>query len=114
MARARGGAAWVLLAAAWVLWAAAAAEARSPSGRRVHRHLKRLNKPAVKSIEVGGCSCSVVRGIRNDWYFLLSVLPSFVRMSLEETVPKCGIVQIQVPLHLDALVGRTCSPSWGY
>jgi hypothetical protein len=66
MARARGGAAWVLLAAAWVLWAAAA-EARSPSGRRVHRHLKRLNKPAVKSIEVGGCSG--VRGIRNDGSF---------------------------------------------
>lgn len=55
MARARGGAAWWVLAAAWVLWAAAAAaeaEARSPSARRVHRHLKRLNKPAVKSIEV--------------------------------------------------------------
>nr|ACG41003.1 carboxyl-terminal peptidase [Zea mays] len=54
MARARGGAAWWVLAAAWVLWAAAAAaeaEARSPSARRVHRHLKRLNKPAVKSIE---------------------------------------------------------------
>jgi len=70
MARARGGAAWVL-AAAWVLlWAAAAAvaaEARSPAGRRVHRHLKRLNKPAVKSIEVGGCSA--VRGIRNDGSF---------------------------------------------
>jgi len=65
MARARGGVAWVL-AAAWVLWAAAA-EARSPAGRRVHRHLKRLNKPAVKSIEVGGCSA--VRGIRNDGSF---------------------------------------------
>jgi hypothetical protein len=54
MAMARGGgspAAWVV--AVWVLWAAAAAEARSPAGR-VHRHLKRLNKPAVKSIEVGG------------------------------------------------------------
>jgi hypothetical protein len=30
---------------------AAAAEARSPAAR-AHRHLKRLNKPAVKSIQV--------------------------------------------------------------
>jgi hypothetical protein len=46
-------AAWVLAAAAALaLWAAAAEGARSPAAR-VHRHLKRLNKPAVKSIEVG-------------------------------------------------------------
>ncbi|CAL5066522.1 unnamed protein product [Urochloa decumbens] len=54
MAKARcgGAAAWaVAVAAAWVLLAAVAAEARSPAGRKVHRHLKRLNKPAVKSIE---------------------------------------------------------------
>ncbi|KAL5196689.1 hypothetical protein ABZP36_000201 [Zizania latifolia] len=51
MAAARGGLALVLAAAAvCALWAAAA-EARSPAAR-VHRHLKRLNKPAVKSIEV--------------------------------------------------------------
>lgn len=51
MAAARGGLARLLAAAAvCVLWAAAA-EARSPAAR-VHRHLKRLNKPAVKSIEV--------------------------------------------------------------
>ncbi|KAG8080944.1 hypothetical protein GUJ93_ZPchr0007g5818 [Zizania palustris] len=50
MAPARGGLAWVLTAAAvCALWAAAV-EAMSPASR-VHRHLKRLNKPAVKSIE---------------------------------------------------------------
>jgi hypothetical protein len=51
MAAARGGLARLLAAAAvCVLWAAAV-EARSPAAM-VHRHLKRLNKPAVKSIEV--------------------------------------------------------------
>ncbi|KAL5198079.1 hypothetical protein ABZP36_001591 [Zizania latifolia] len=50
MAPARGGLAWVLAAATvCALWAAAV-EARSPAAR-VHRHLKRLNKPAVMSIE---------------------------------------------------------------
>uniref|UniRef100_A0A0A9CIY6 Neprosin activation peptide domain-containing protein n=1 Tax=Arundo donax TaxID=35708 RepID=A0A0A9CIY6_ARUDO len=51
MARARGGGGALVLAAAvaCVLWAAAA-EARSPAAR-AHRHLKRLNKPPVKSIE---------------------------------------------------------------
>jgi hypothetical protein len=51
MAAARGGFSRFLAAAALcVLWAAVV-EARSPAAR-VHRHLKRLNKPAVKSIEV--------------------------------------------------------------
>ena len=52
MAAARGGTVtvWVLAATAvCVLWAAAV-EARAPAAR-VHRHLKRLNKPAVKTIE---------------------------------------------------------------
>ncbi|KAM0850825.1 hypothetical protein ACQ4PT_052822 [Festuca glaucescens] len=50
MVAARSGLPRFLAAAALcVLWAAAV-EARSPAAR-VHRHLKRLNKPAVKSIE---------------------------------------------------------------
>jgi hypothetical protein len=40
-----------LLVAVICLSCAAAAAARSPAAR-LHRHLKRLNKPAVKSIEV--------------------------------------------------------------
>ena len=51
MAAGRGAVARLLATAAvCVLWAAAV-DARSPQAR-VHRHLKRLNKPAVKSIEV--------------------------------------------------------------
>ncbi|KAM0888407.1 hypothetical protein ACQ4PT_028361 [Festuca glaucescens] len=50
MAAACGGLTRLLAAAALcVLWAALV-DARSPAAR-VHRHLKRLNKPAVKSIE---------------------------------------------------------------
>ncbi|KAM0888406.1 hypothetical protein ACQ4PT_028360 [Festuca glaucescens] len=50
MAAACGGLARLLaMAALCVLWAALV-DARSPVAR-VHRHLKRLNKPAVKSIE---------------------------------------------------------------
>ncbi|GJN09928.1 hypothetical protein PR202_ga27982 [Eleusine coracana subsp. coracana] len=52
MARASGGggpAFFISVVAVCVLWATAA-EARSPAAR-AHRHLKRLNKPAVKSIE---------------------------------------------------------------
>jgi hypothetical protein len=41
-----------LLVAVICLSCAAAAAARSPAAR-LHRHLKRFNKPAVKSIEVG-------------------------------------------------------------
>jgi hypothetical protein len=55
MAKVCGGAdpAWLLpVLAVWVLCLfSAAAEARSPAAR-AHRHLKRLNKPAVKSIQV--------------------------------------------------------------
>lgn len=40
-----------LLVAVICLSCAAAAAARSPAAR-LHQHLKRLNKPAVKSIEV--------------------------------------------------------------
>lgn len=40
-----------LLVAVICLSCAAAAAARTPAAR-MHRHLKRLNKPAVKSIEV--------------------------------------------------------------
>jgi hypothetical protein len=40
-----------LLAAVMCLSCGEAAAARSPAAR-MHRHLKRLNKPAVKSIEV--------------------------------------------------------------
>ncbi|KAM0827177.1 hypothetical protein ACQ4PT_068365 [Festuca glaucescens] len=51
MAAACGGLARLLAAAALcVLWAALV-DARSPAAR-VHRHLKRLNKLAVKSIEL--------------------------------------------------------------
>jgi hypothetical protein len=49
MATARVGA--CLLVAVMCLSCGAAAAARSPEAR-MHRHLKRLNKPAVKSIEV--------------------------------------------------------------
>ncbi|XP_006651936.2 uncharacterized protein LOC102704790 [Oryza brachyantha] len=49
-ARGGGGGAWLLVVAVVCLSCAAAAVARSPAAR-VHRHLKRLNKPAVKSIE---------------------------------------------------------------
>jgi hypothetical protein len=49
MATARVGA--CLLVAVMCLSCGAAAAARSPDAR-MHRHLKRLNKPAVKSIEV--------------------------------------------------------------
>lgn len=56
MAKASGGsgpAFLISVVAVCVLWAAAA-EARSPAAR-AHRHLKRLNKPAVKSIQVPHC-----------------------------------------------------------
>lgn len=45
-----------LLVAVICLSCAAAAAARSPAAR-LHRHLKRLNKPAVKSIEVRQPTC---------------------------------------------------------
>ena len=47
-----------LLVAVICLSCAAAAAARSPTAR-LHRHLKRLNKPAVKSIEVRQPTCSI-------------------------------------------------------
>ena len=46
------GVACLLVAVICLSCAAAAAAARSPAAR-LHRHLKRFNKPAVKSIEVG-------------------------------------------------------------
>jgi hypothetical protein len=45
------GVACLLVAVICLSCAAAAAAARAPAAR-MHRHLKRLNKPAVKSIEV--------------------------------------------------------------
>lgn len=49
-----------LLAAVMCLSCGAAAAARSPEAR-MHRHLKRLNKPAVKSIEVRACAELIAR-----------------------------------------------------
>ena len=94
MARARGGglAAWaVAVAAAWVLWAAAVAGARSPAGR-VHQHLKRLNKPAVKSIEVGGGYSSVK----------LEMIALSFELCADEFWKKW--LQTGVPLQIDGLV----------
>jgi hypothetical protein len=104
MARARGGAAWWVLAAAWVLWAAAAAaeaEARSPSARRVHRHLKRLNKPAVKSIEVLVAPSSV----EFEMIALSSACSVELCLCHEGWEGGGGGVQIQVSFQLDALGG---------